>query len=916
MKKIIFLLLLTSLLGIAKNLPTEPSLVEGQLNNGFKYSVMHNPKPKNRAELQLLIKVGSLEEADDQQGIAHFIEHMAFNGSKHFKKNQLIHYLESIGITFGNDLNANTNFEKTIYMLTVPLEKNNLQKSFTIFSDWAKGIKFDKEEFNKERGVILEEKRLRNTVALRMFNQYKNLLFANSPYPKRLPIGTKEVIENISIKRAKDFYETWYRPEFMHFIAVGDFNTTAVETLIKQTFSTLTNKSDKKRTPRIIPENNTTRIQTVWDQELTSNYLSLYYMDANEYLRTEENLRKGIMEEMLVELFNTKANEQIEKKEPKASSINLSSNILNKNRGFFKFTASYEKENELLALKELYEMIWSFNKYGFSEASLQRLKRAMLAKNEKQYKRIQSQDSATLSNQLLQTAFSNSIFVAYEEAYLLRKEFIHNITLEEINTLFRKIINFKDRVILFQNSQGKTYTEEAVLNTIKSAKNNIEDFTKEKKLPKNLLNPALPSSKIVNQQYDKSTDIHQFTLENGIKIAFKKTEFSKNRVLLRGFSFGGKSLYDANKLLSVSRATLFVDNAGAGNFSLLDLNKILLNKNILLSLDIEERTEEINAESNTADLESMFALLYLQLTQSKIDKNITRNIKNILKDKVQKLQNNPSEKFSQEVKEYYYKNNPRVQFETPESIESLNGNEMLTIFKDRFSDLNNFTFMIIGDISIEKIEKLSQKYLGNLPVSNRKEHFIKRNLDYRQGSVKFTKNYNHENISNISLQYKSKIIYSEKKEFILGALKEILNIRLRKLIREEKSGVYHINTNMFLDMLENKSESIISFSCNPNRKEELLKIVYDAIQKIKTEPVSQEELTVYQKSFTTYHQTALKQNNYWLSTMEKFYKNKIPFKRIYEQPKLIKKVTTEDILTLASEIFSEDYIQMELNPKL
>ena len=921
MKKLLLLFLLFSYLIFANTttselLPKEKSVIEGELANGFKYSIMHNEKPKHRAELRLLVKVGSLEENQSELGVAHFVEHMAFNGSKHFKKNDLIDYLESIGVQFGGDLNANTSYERTIYKLTVPLEKDNLEKSFTVFLDWAEGITFDKEEFNKERGVILEEARLRNRVSERIFKQIEPLIFKNSPYFHKEPIGKKEIIKNIPAKEAKAFYRRWYSPELMHFIAVGDFNTTKVEEMIKETFGSLKRTSHSKRVARVIPENNTTRIKSVWDKEVTSNSVEVYYLDNLDPTLTKSDFRRGLIDSMMRKLFAIKAKEQIEKVNPKATIINFGEDTFNKNRGAYIFSASYKDGDELPALRELYELIFSFQKYGFSPNDLAQVKKEMLASNEKAYARVHDQTSGALSGDLLYYARNqDQTFVDYDVEYKLKKEMIKDIKIEEINALFRRFLNFKDRVIIFKNSTGKSHSKDEILKTIEDAKVHLTDVSKTKKLPSELKVDELKPKKIVSESYDKKRDIHEFTLENGLRVAFKETDFTKDRVILQGFSYGGKSLYEANKLLELSNVVTFVTNSGVANYSMLELNRILSNKSINIGFGIHGRTESIAGYANSKDIESMFALLYLQLTKPKIDKRVTNNIKNILRIHATEALNDPATRFAREVKKFYRKNHERIVFETNESIDKYNEEEMLEMFKDRFSDLNNFIVLIVGDISYNRVKELAQKYLANLPTKKREEMFIKREIPHLKGKVEFSRNYNSENISHIVLQYESKVPYSTKRGFIAEALRKTLNTRLRKLIREDKSGVYSISTSIGLDVLEVKSHATISFSCDPKRKDELIKMVEKVIEEIKAKPITKEELEVYKKAYETEHETNLRKNWYWLDIMEMHYKHNDSFGRVYSDLDLVKSITAKEVQTLAQKIFDEDRIKAELNPK-
>ncbi len=922
MKKLLVLFFLLPYLLFAKMamtselLPKEKSVIEGELSNGFKYTIMHNKKPKHRAELRLLVKVGSLEENQSELGIAHFVEHMAFNGSTHFKKNDLIDYLESIGVEFGGDLNANTSYERTIYMLTVPLEKDNLERSFTVFSDWAVGITFNKKEFNKERGVILEEARLRDNVGERIFKQVEPLIFKNSPYFHKEAIGKKEIIRHIPVDDVKAFYKCWYSPELMHFIAVGDFNTTKVEEMIKKTFGSLKRTSHPKRVARVIPENNVTRIKTVWDKEITSNSLDVYYLDHLDPTLTKSDFRKELVDNMMTKLFAIKAKEQIEKANPKATIINFGSTSFSKDRGAYAFSASYKDGDALPALKELYALIFSFQKYGFSKNDLAQVKAEMLASNEKSYARVHDQTSGSLSGDLLYYARNkDQTFVDYDVEYKLKKEMIKDIKIEEINALFRKFLNFKDRVIIFQNSTGKSYSNREVLETIEEAKEHLSDVSRTKKLPSDLKVDELNSKKIVSEHYYKKTDIHEFTLENGLKLAFKKSDFTKDRVRLKGFSYGGESLYEADKLLELRNTTGFVTNSGVANYSMLELNRILSDKSINLGFGIHLRTESILGYANRKDIESMFALLYLQITQPKIDKRVTNNIKNILKINATKALNDPETKFFREVKKFYRKNNKRIVFETNESIEKYNEEEMLEIFKDRFSDFNNFVVMVVGDISYDEVKALAQKYLANLPTKKRDEKFIKREIPHLKGEVEFSRNYNNENRTRVVLQYESKVPYSTRRKFVAQALHKILNTRLRKLIREDKSGVYGIGASIGLDVLEVKSHAVISFACDPKRKEELIKMAEGVVENIKTEPITKEELDVYKKAYETAHETNLRQNGYWSDIMEMHYKHGDAFERVYSDEALVKSITAKDVQELAQKIFDKDRIKIELNPK-
>ncbi|HHH19178.1 MAG TPA: insulinase family protein [Campylobacterales bacterium] len=917
MSRYLFALILTvTFIYSQATLPTEESLIEGQLPNGFKYTIKPNPKPKNRAELRLLVKAGSLEEDDDQKGIAHFVEHMAFNGSKHFKKNELIQYLESTGVKFGTHLNAMTTYEHTLYKLTIPLKHDYLEKGFLVLEDWAGGLTFDPKEFDKERGVVLEEMRARDNVGLRLYNQSKHLFLGKSKYMERLPIGEKEVIQNISVERAKAFYDDWYRPNLMHLIAVGDFNATYVEQLIHKHFAPLVNKSDRQPASREIADHNATQILSITDQELTRNALNVQYVDRLEETRTKEDMRRGIIEAMMHELFNLKAKEQLLKPDPKATTIHLTSGTINSTKGGYRFVVSYQGEDELPALKELYALLWSFEQYGFAQANLDLIKKKMLADNEKWYKRVDDQESSALASQLYHYALNKSVFVDYDTQYQLKKELIHDIRLDEVNQLFDKVLGFKNRVILFQNTTGNRISETKIFESIEAAKKRTQDMSQEKALPSSLLSHPLKPKTITSERYDEQTGVYEYTLANGIKVAFKPSDFSKNQVRLDAFSYGGRSLYEVNQLDQAQKATGFVTQSGAGAFSPVDLAKILAGKKVSVRTSISKFTDDIYGTANSEDIETLFQLLYLKLTQPRLDKTVEANQKKRLKFQAEQALNSPRIRFQHEFLPFAYKNNPRIFFDTNESIDKLNGETMLRLFKERYADMNNFTFVIVGDVSKEKVEQVISTYLANLPTQKRDEHYIDRDIPYLTGKQSFVRHYNNENIAHIGLTFKSHVPYSLEHKLTLDAMQTVLNIRLRELIREEKSAVYGIRVTADISRFEkNKSNATVSFSCDPQRRQEIIDAVFQEINKMKKEPVTAEELKVYQEKFLVQHETSLRQNSYWVTKIINSYIHNTPLNQLFELPKLVKNVSAKEVQSMTQKIFGNDIMIAELNPK-
>jgi len=904
-------------------LPKSKNLIEGNLSNGFKYTILKNEKPKSRVELRLYVAVGSLEEEDNQRGLAHFIEHMAFNGTKHFKRNEIIKYFESIGMDFGSHLNAQTSYEDTIYSLTVPLEGDNLEKSFLFLEDIASNISFNRDEFNKERGVILEEARARNGVSYRLFQKSKYLIFGNSRYLYRDPIGKDSIIKNISVEEAKRFYNRWYRPEFMHLFVVGDIDTTKIKQLIEKYFSSLKNRDRAERYPRFIAENNRTRILSISDRELSYNYLNLLYLDKLENLRTVEDLNKSLIEEMAIKLFNLKAKEQILKDDPKASSIYLSSDVINKNRGKYTFLVNFKESSDAkLALEELYRLIFSFREFGFSKSDFSVIKEDLLLQNENELKEFKNTYSATIISWLIEYAKSNSIYIEKSDEYKIKRRLIESLQLRDINQMFKRFTGFKDRAILFATTDSNfTISKDDIREIEERAKANIENYSVEDNLPKDLFNSStLKSKKIKDIEFYKDISLYRFRLENGLEVYFKESNLSKNRVVVSGFSIGGYSIYPTELLSNAIYSSTFINNSGVDKFSNIQLLKILANRDVYINTAIKKGIETIYGESSSRDIETLFKLLYLQINKPIIDRRVEKNLKNILKANIKEKNREPFNRFFDEINIWYSNNNPRViaKIDTIDTINRLSGDKMLNIYKDRFSDFNNFKFIVIGDINLSIAKRLSSKYLGNLPTRDRSESFIYRKVNYRDGKVYFYRDYNREDITRVYIVYRSNLYrFSKRDNFILKGLTTTLNIRLRNLIREDKSGVYDISVSRDINRFSRDKETLINinFSCSPKRADELIDSVYREIEKIKGREILDSELRVFKKQAKTSYSLSIKRNSFWLNSLADSLIFNKPLNIILDIPNIIDSITKRDIKEMANRVFGKDILEARLNPK-
>ncbi len=915
MHKILLLLLSTLFLG-ASTLPIEKSLVQGTLGNGFSYSILHNEKPKDTVEFRLLVKVGSLEEEDDQRGLAHFVEHMAFNGTKHFEKNELISYLESIGLKFGGDLNANTGYTRTLYKLSVPVSDKHLDVALTILGDWAGGMLFNPEEYEKERGVVLEEKRLRNSVAFRLYMQYAPLLYGESKYTDRTVIGTKEVIEHSPVQRALDFYEKWYRPELMHLIVVGDINVSKMKKKIQKQFSLLKNNSSKKPISRLIPENNETRMMVISDKELFENATEIYYLEPYLGTRTFANKKSYIVTWLAKNIFNMEAKKALLKPESKALDISMLTQKLTPHKKAHTFVLTYNEKDREEAFSQLHALMWQFGKFGFDETMLKRVKKQLLKYNEDAFKNISSTESTALSSELIRSIEHGGIFIDRKMDYEIVNILVGEITLQEVNERFRDILNIQDRVILFKSTKKFELDTQDVLQEIKKAKEEAKEAPKVKKRVLTLLKKPLLANKILEKSFDEKAGIYSYRLENNVTVLFKPTDFRKNEVLLSAVSHGGLSALPTEALNDAKKASSWVMQSAPSDFSPDEMSALLSGKKVQVNFSLSRFYESISTQSSSKDLESMMRVIYLYVTVPKISPNVDRQLRNRHLSLSKESERDPAYKFNKEMHKFYYMNNPRILFDSKESINDLNATKMLSIFKEKFQSMNHFNYVIVGDIGVEEIEKQISLYLANLPISQRNEDINATPYPYKTGFQKFVKALNTTNIANVGLKYRAVLEYSLVTDSALSMMNDILTIRLRNLIREEKSGTYGVGVNCnIVRELEKTASCNIQFASDPTRKDELIKGVRQVISQFVKEGPTTLELKNVKIKYMLLYKKALKNNYFWQELILNHAKYADDIHVLLDFEKNIGNVTKKEVQKVSKILFGGDLLQTERMPK-
>lgn len=869
MKRVMKLLLLVSLIiatTYAKELKVESSLVTGKLENGFEYTIKENAKPSKKVEMLLYIGAGALEEDDDQNGVAHLLEHMAFKGGKNFPNNSLVSYLESLGLAFGSHVNATTDTSYTLYNLSVPLEKENLQKSFLAFHDWAGGLELKESELEKERAIVIEEARMKSGLWFRNFLKRKDTIYADSKYKDRTVIGDLDIIKNIKIDRVKDFYTKWYRPQLMHLVVVGDIDAKEIVPLIKQSFSHLKNNNNEKVVSREVPIQNKTRVLFIDDDEVVGDSVSLNFFVKKDKVLTQQDLKKNLLVDMALQMFNYENINQLSKQDQKTKKIVAHRNKIASNQEMIIFEAIHDNQNKKDVLDSLVSSIYRSQKYGFSQESFDAIKKAMLGDLEFRHKT--TLDSQTYAREIVYAIESGNIFIDEELGYELFKKILNEVTIKDIQKSYSMIVNSDAQLVEFVSQSKDRLSDDDVFLSIKNAKANIKKPRHIKELPKKVLSKDLETKKIILQTYNKEFDYWEFVLENGAKVIYKFNDYQKNSVNFYAHSEGGYSLVDDRLLYSAKNATQIVADSGTKKFTKEEITKINTGKQFALLPFITRYSEGFEGGSSTKDLEELLSWVYILSTDFRVDEVVLENIKRTLIAKIEQEKKTPKVEFYKEYEDFYMNNHPRFKNERVEDIKSINKEDVLRVYADRFADANNFTYFIVGDVEYEKVKTLASKYLANLPTTKRQEIHKDRDIKSIQPPKEFIRFYENQNISTLNLLYEKEEAYTYEESLKLKIFRDILDVKIMEQVRGEKAGIYAVHTRAYISRLPYEKARIeISFTCDPKRRVELLSLVKEIVESLKDEPVSAKYVQSAIKKGQLYMQEDQKTSGFWIQNL-------------------------------------------------
>lgn len=903
--------------------PLDPAVLHGKLDNGFTYYIRENQKPEMRAEFYLLVSAGAIQEEDDQNGLAHFCEHMAFNGTANFEKHEIINYLQSIGMKFGPEINAFTSQDVTTYMLQkVPLEDpTDLDTALMVLRDWAQNVSFESEEIDAERGVIHEEWRTRRGAMFRMMNKANKVVLGGSRYADRDVIGDIDIIDHSEHETLRSFYRDWYRPDLQAIVAVGDFDKDEILGKISALFGDLKmpeNPREKVMFP--VPDHPETRVSVQTDPEAQYPIIELIYKHDPKTVKDMEYYRQSLVENLYNTMINKRLNELLQSPDPPFVYGYTAYTELVKTKDAYMSFALGKADDMDRCLRALLLENARVSKYGFTAGELERTKNELISNVEKQYAERNDQESDSYVWQYYSHFFDDEPSPGIEFDHRFMKEYLPGITLEEINALAARWIRDESRAVVYMlpEKEGvEVPTEEHILAILAEVENSeIEPWVdRTKDLPLVAAEPA--PGRVMKEKKDKKLGTVTWELSNGIKVVLKKTDFKTDEILMTAYSPGGTSLYDLPQLVSATRATSVISESGVGAFDKIELEKKLSGKIVSVSPVISDVYEGFNGSSTPKDFETMLQLVYLYFDDPRRDDQAFNGFIKRMKAILENRALNPSSALWDTAVVIMASHHPRVRPATSEQLDEANPDQIERIFRERFDDPGSFTFYFVGNMDLETVKPLVEKYLGGLPRISRSETWKDQGVRTPEGRIEKTVVRQMEvPKATVYINHSGMYDYDDNlARFSLSALCDILDVRYTESIREEQGGTYGVAVSpMQIHYPVESYQVVIFFDCDPENVDKLKSIAYEEIEKLKKDGPQLKDLNGVRENLLKTYQENLIRNNYWLTMLRRFDFDGIDPAYHFSYADLVDDLTVQGLKEAANKFFGSNVVEIVLMP--
>jgi len=858
-------------------LPTDPAIRMGTFDNGLSYYIRRNDEPMNRAELWLAVNAGSLLEEDDQQGLAHFLEHMLFNGTERFQGSGVIDFLEETGMEFGPDVNAYTSFDETVYTIQVPMDDvETVATALDVLEDWASAATLDPVEIDKERGVVIEEWRLRQETADgRVNEQALPFILGDSRYAERLPIGDMDIVRNAPPEAVRRYYDTWYRPDLMAVIAVGDFDVDEMEGLIQERFAALPAVEEPvERASFDLPSHEETHILVVTDLEKTVSIIQFIRKREAAPTVTVADFRQALVGE----LFYTMLNERFAEiaREPDAPFLFAGGGegeLVRTAAGDF-IGAQVQDDDVSAGVAALVTEVERARRHGFTATELERAKDQFLRSFEVFYTERENIDNATFADYYLQNFLTGEEISSIEESYALVQELIPDITLEEVNQETADLVATDNRVILVTAPEQDDVTlpdEEELAAVVSAVEAQAIDPYDDRFVDAPLVADIPEPAEIMDERELAEIGVREIELANGVRVLMKPTDFKDDEVLVSAISPGGSSLVSDGDYPEADLIVNVVTESGAGDFDQTELTKLLSDKAVSVSPTIDELSEGFYGRAASDDLETLFQLIYLYTTVPRAEESALTVLQNQQRSFLTNRDADPNAALQDTLFEALYGETIRRGVLPLEEIEALDLARGVEIYRDRFADASDFTYTIVGAFDPDEATTLAQAYLGGLPATDRAEQW-RDVAPLPPETVVEEEVYKGEgDRSIVRIVFSGPLEPTQSTKAELDVLADVLDIRLREQLREELGGVYSAGVNASVRRLPDPVYFMsISFGADPDRVEELVAATFAEIEALQNDGPAPGDVEKAIAQELSNLEEKLESNDFWLSLLDDY----------------------------------------------
>ncbi len=902
-------------------LPLDPLVLHDTLPNGVQYYVRENREPRERAELRLVVDAGSVLEEEDQRGLAHLLEHMAFNGTAHFGEEELVDYLESIGMRFGPDVNAFTSFDETVYMLTVPTDSAAVvETAFQILEDWAHGISLDPDALARERPVVVEEWRLGRGAEMRMLDEHLPVIFKDSRYAVRLPIGELEVIEDAPVEAVRSFYEDWYRPELMAVIAVGDFDADSIVARIERHFGGIS-VADGARPREVfpVPGHAETLASVATDPEARITTVTVYNKHAVRETGTVAAYRRSIVEALHDRMLNARFQEIVQRPAAPFIFAFAGQGRFVRSSEVSVLAAAVQEGGARTGIEALLTEAERAARHGFTSSELERAKAELLREAESAYLEREKTESQAYAGTYMQHFLEDEPAPGIEAAWPLHQRFVPEITLDEVNRVADEWLTDEDRVVVVSGPEKEglaTPADEDLLAVVAAVEaSEIEPWQDEAPSGPLVEEAPEPAEVTATRDFEEIGAI-EWTLANGVRVVVRPTDFKADEILLQAWSPGGTSHAPDSVVVTAAFADAVVREGGVGDMSRIALEKALAGKKVHLGPEIGGLHEGFFGRASPEDLETMLQLVWLYFTSPREDPDAFEAFRQRVRTSFANRSASPEAVFQDTLSLTMAQHHPRAWLPTVENVDRIDLDRAHEIYGSRFADAGDFTFFLVGAFDPDTLLPLVRRWLGSLPSAGREETWRDTGIDPPPGVVRKTVRKGIEPKSQTEIVFAGDAPWSPEGRYAMTSLVDYLRIRLREVLREDLGGTYGVRVSGSLQRWPDEEYRVgLGFGADPERIEALVDTLFLEIEKVKAgaDPATVAKVREAQRREL---ETARRENAWWIDQLEDVWVNDLEPARILEHEARIAALDAETVTEAARGWLPADrFVRVTLVPE-